>query len=44
MSKQYKRQNSINPTNTPNIPHFTSIRTDCTHKQGGGLSLILKIT
>ena len=27
---------------TPNIPHFTPIRTDCTHKQGGGLLTYIK--
>ena len=27
---------------TPNIPHFTPIRTDYTHKQGGGLLSYIK--
>ena len=27
---------------TPNIPHFTPIRTDCTYKQGGGLLTCIK--
>ena len=26
----------------PNIPQFTPIRTDCTHKQGGGLLTYIK--
>ena len=27
---------------TLNIPHFTSIRTDCTYKQGGGFLTYIK--
>ena len=27
---------------TPNIPQFTPIKTDCTHKQGGGLLTYIK--
>ena len=42
MLLQYKRKNSINPKKTPNIPHFTPIRADHTHKQGSSLLTYIK--
>ena len=39
MSLQYKKQNQFDKT--PSIPHFT-LKTNCTHKQGGGLLTYIK--